>query len=63
MELIEKEVYFDQYCPSCKHREKGEEEDPCHNCLMYPMQSYSHKPINYDKDEESRNGKRRHASN
>lgn len=29
----EKEVYFDQYCKSCKHHGLEESKDPCNDCL------------------------------
>lgn len=45
MELIEKEVYFHQYCQTCKHRDKSEGEDPCWDCLDQPWNEHSHKPI------------------
>lgn len=47
MELIEKEVYFHQYCQTCKHRDKSEGEDPCWDCLDQPWNEHSHKPINW----------------
>ena len=45
MELIDKEVYFHEYCPTCKHRDKSESEDPCWDCLDQPWNEHSHKPI------------------
>lgn len=44
----EKEVYFDQYCKSCKHRGLKESKDPCNDCLAEPSNTNSHKPMNYD---------------
>ena len=32
----EKEVYFDQYCKSCKHNGLKESKDPCNDCLAEP---------------------------
>lgn len=32
----EKEVYFDQYCKSCKHHGLEESKDPCNDCLTEP---------------------------
>lgn len=43
-----KEVYFDQYCKTCKHFEKKEEEDPCYECLGEPINAYSHKPVYWE---------------
>lgn len=44
---LTKEVYFDQYCPTCKARDTPEEEDPCRECLTYPSNAESHKPVNW----------------
>lgn len=41
----EKEVYFDQYCKTCKHEKSKETDDPCDNCLAEPVNMYSHKPV------------------
>lgn len=45
-----KEVYFEQYCKTCKNKKTDETKDPCHQCLSEPMNLYSHKPVNW-KDE------------
>jgi len=50
MELIDKEVYFHEYCPKCVHKDKAENEDPCWDCLNEPMNAESHKPINFKED-------------
>lgn len=42
-----KEVYFGDYCKVCKHSENPESEPPCDECLEYPVNLYSHKPIYY----------------
>lgn len=42
----EKEVYFDQYCKSCKHNGLKESKDPCNDCLAEPSNTNSHKPMN-----------------
>lgn len=54
MELVFKEVYFDQYCSTCIHKDKKESEDPCWDCLNEPVNTYSHKPLYYknEKDKE-----------
>ena len=54
MEEIYKEVYFDQYCKTCKHKKVKEFEDPCDECLSNPENAYSHKPVNYEKKENNR---------
>lgn len=43
-----KEVYFDQYCETCKHSKVKETEDPCYGCLEHPTNLYSHKPVNWE---------------
>ncbi len=47
---ITKEVYFDQYCPKCKHKDTPEGEDPCDTCLSYPWMANSHKPLNFKEE-------------
>ena len=43
-----KEVYFDEYCKTCKHFDKKEHEKPCYECLDEPVNQYSHKPVKYE---------------
>lgn len=43
-----KEVYFDQYCKTCKNNDKKENEDPCDTCLESPVNLHSHKPVKYE---------------
>lgn len=47
MEELYKEVYYSQYCSTCKHRDLPEDKNPCHECLNNPMNVYSHKPVNW----------------
>lgn len=44
-----KEVYFVEYCKTCKHLKKTEEDEPCCDCVSEPVNLYSHKPVKYDK--------------
>ena len=41
-------VEFSEYCPSCKHKDKEEWEDPCYDCLDNPTNIDSHKPVNWE---------------
>lgn len=43
-----KEVYFDQYCKTCKHKDVSDVEDPCDECLSNPINLNSHKPVNWE---------------
>ena len=49
----EKEVYFDQYCKSCKYHGLEESKDPCNDCLAEPSNTNSHKPMNYESKNNS----------
>lgn len=49
MEESYKEVYFGEYCKSCKYEKLAEDKDPCHECLNNPVNVYSHKPVNHVK--------------
>lgn len=44
----EKEVYFDQYCGTCKHADDAESEDCCDDCLSMPSNTDSHKPVKWE---------------
>lgn len=58
MTIVEKEVYFNQYCHRCKYASKKEEEEPCATCLENGSNENSHKPTHF---EEARNERaRRH---
>lgn len=48
MEEGYKEVYFGQYCTTCKHEKKAETDDPCDDCLENPVNVYSHKPVRWE---------------
>ena len=47
MEDSYKEVYFDQYCKTCKYKELSEDKDPCDDFLNEPVNVYSHKPVKW----------------
>lgn len=49
-----KEVYFDKYCKSCKHKKCEENEEPCDECLSEPTNLYTHKPVKYEEKETRR---------
>ena len=42
------EVYFHQYCKTCKHKDVKIGE-PCNECLGNPVNLHSHKPVKYEK--------------
>lgn len=51
MQYINKEVYFNQYCSTCKHKDIPDVKDPCNECLDNPMNEHSHKPVKYEEKE------------
>lgn len=58
----EKEVYFDQYCKSCKHHGLEESKDPCNDCLTEPKRNMNleefRKALSSDATEENAQLKR-----
>ncbi len=50
MEYDYKEVYYDQYCSRCVHRELEEDDEPCRDCLDEPVNVYSHKPVYWEEN-------------
>lgn len=53
MEDNYKEVYYSEYCKTCKHEKDAEDDvnSPCWDCLTQPMNVYSHKPILWEEKE------------
>jgi len=47
-----KEVYFDQYCDKCVHKEESDTDDPCNECLTSPVNLYSHKPTKFEEEKK-----------
>lgn len=47
-----KEVRFDLYCETCKHKDLKETLDPCNECLEEGMNLESVKPIKWESQEE-----------
>lgn len=51
MEIKNKIVRFDKYCPKCEHYDLDEGKDPCNECLYSPANQNSQKPINFKEKE------------
>ncbi len=49
MESNDKEVYFGLYCKTCKNEALPESEEPCNSCLEEPVNTDSHRPVNWEK--------------
>lgn len=43
-----KEVYFDKYCETCKHKDLADTESPCRECLDEPGNINTHKPTKWE---------------
>ena len=50
MEDIYKEVYFGDFCKSCKYCSLAEDESPCDDCLNETVNLYSHIAVNWEKE-------------
>lgn len=44
----EKFVDFHKYCELCKYEKVDESEDPCDECLTYPVNTESLKPVRFE---------------
>lgn len=51
MEYKYKEVYFDNFCALCIHKDKDENETPCDDCLNEPVNEHSHTPVHFIRKE------------
>ena len=47
-----KEVRFDNWCHTCKYRDKEATDIPCNDCLAQPYNIDSSKPIYYKEEEK-----------
>lgn len=47
-ECDHREVNFYKYCPLCKYSELNSTDEPCDECLGYPENMYSEKPVKYE---------------
>ena len=54
MELYEKMVEYEKWCPKCIHFKELDWKDACNDCLNNPFNDFSHKPINF-KEKETKN--------
>ena len=45
---MDKEVYFGDYCKTCKHEPLTEDQTPCDDCLNNPINDDSHKSVNWE---------------
>lgn len=52
MDDIYKEVYFGEYCQTCKYNKLKESEEPCDSCLSNTINLYSHKPVYWEDKNE-----------
>lgn len=43
-----KEIYFHEYCKTCKHSDIMDIEEPCNECLNNPVNLHSHKPVKWE---------------
>lgn len=51
MDEFYKEVFFWEYCKTCKYEKLAGNTDPCCSCLDEPVNLYSHKPVNWEEKE------------
>lgn len=42
------EVFFEEYCKTCKYKNYSETDSPCAECIAEPVNLYSHKPVKWD---------------
>lgn len=47
-------VYFHEYCKRCRFEKVPEDEEPCTECLEFPVAPYSHKPVHFEEASKDR---------
>ena len=48
MDSDNKEVRFDIYCQTCKHKDLNEVKDPCNDCLAVSIREGTEKPDRWE---------------
>ena len=48
MQYDYKEVYFHEYCKTCRYQSVDDAKDPCNECLSEPVNLNSHKPVGWE---------------
>ena len=57
-------VKYHQYCPLCKEAGTNENKDPCEECLSYPVNEDSRKPLYFKpKTEETQTTRKKGSVN
>lgn len=51
----EKIVKYEEYCSQCRYKDLGENEEPCNECLTWPVNLYSRKPIKFKEGRNTNN--------
>ena len=54
MEYPEKFVRFDEFCPKCEYFKTHDGDEPCHECLQYPVNLHSRVPTEFKKADETK---------
>lgn len=47
-----KEVYFHEYCKTCKYEKTKDTDEPCYECLGESLNWNTHRPVKYEKKEK-----------
>lgn len=55
----QKFVEYWNWCKTCVHKDLDEADDPCHDCLQTPVNTYSTKPYYYEGSDTTETTKRR----
>ena len=57
MKMAMKIVKFHDWCLKCKYAENLEDQPPCDDCLSWPVNEDSHKPVNFEPSARHRKNK------
>lgn len=52
--MIEKIIKFEQYCPTCVHKDVDENEIPCCKCIAEPARFQNSVPLHYSEDSQKK---------
>lgn len=47
-EHTDREINFHDKCPTCRHKDISETEEPCNDCVGHPIGYETSTPLRYD---------------
>lgn len=51
MDLVQHIICFEDWCKKCQHKQVKDEDEPCNECLCYPVRDAYNGPLMFEPKE------------